>query len=57
VYNILPDMTTHHMESVQYYVYIPKVPLFQIVQNCEFLRFAFFHVLMLLSAMNKQEIV
>ena len=50
-------MTTTHVEHVQYYAYIPKVPLFQIFQNCDFLRFAFFHVLMLQITMNKQESV
>jgi hypothetical protein len=57
MHNILPDMPAHHMERVQYYTYIPKVPVLQIVENCEFLCFAFFHVLMLQSTMNKQEIV
>jgi len=38
-YNILPDMTTHHMESVQYYAYFR---LFRTVNSCALLFFMSF---------------
>jgi len=45
-----------HGECIVLHLYFQSSSV-QIVQKCEFLHFAYFHVLMLQSAMNKQEIV